>query len=334
MGFERIHQNMERLFLTNSKGMIKNVYTSEQIGSFPILSFDELEANRDLVKDTRFIFSTWGMPSMTEAQIDYYFPALEVVFYGAGSVQGFARSFLNKNIRVFSAWAANAVPVAEFAVSQIILANKGYFQLHRRYSQSHRESVEYANTFPGNYGVQVGLLGAGMIGKYVIGLLKPYNVKIKVFDPFLSDEKAKELGVEKTTLEDIFANCQTISNHLANNAQTKGMLDYRLFSLMKKNATFINTGRGAQVVAQDLMRALKECPERTALLDVTDPTEPLAPDSEYWNYDNIYLTPHRAGSATDEIRRMGVYMFEEYERLINSKPVRYEVTLDMLATMS
>ncbi|MFR1477023.1 MAG: NAD(P)-dependent oxidoreductase [Hydrogeniiclostridium mannosilyticum] len=69
---------------------------------------------------------------------------------------------------------------------------------------------------------------------------------------------------------------QTISNHLANNPQTAGMLNYGLFRRMKPNATFINTGRGAQVVEADLVRAEEE-PGRTALLDVTDPVEPVDP---------------------------------------------------------
>ena len=74
--------------------------------------------------DTEYIFSTWGMPSFTEEEIKTYLPALKAVFYGAGSVQGFARPFLHSGVKVFSAWAANAVPVAEYTVAQIILAGK------------------------------------------------------------------------------------------------------------------------------------------------------------------------------------------------------------------
>ena len=77
-----------------------------------------------------------------------------------------------------------------------------------------------------------------------------------------------------TSLEEIFQECQTISKHIANNPQTVGMLDYHLFSQMRPDAAFINTGRGAQVVETDLVRALKEEPGRFALLDVTWP-EPV-----------------------------------------------------------
>ena len=81
---------------------------------------------------TRVIFSSWGMPALTEAQIAAHFPNLEAVYYAAGTVQYFARPFLKRGVRVFSAWAANGVPVVEFTVAQIVLAGKGYFQSLRR----------------------------------------------------------------------------------------------------------------------------------------------------------------------------------------------------------
>ena len=99
------------------------------------------------------------------------------------------------------------------------------------------------------------------------------------------------MGVTKHSLEEIFSSCQTISNHLANNPKTVGILNVDLFNLMLDNATFINTGRGAQVVEKDLIAALKKAPARTAILDVTDP-EPFEEDSELRSLENVILTPH------------------------------------------
>ena len=101
----------------------------------------------------------------------------------------------------------------------------------------------------------------------------------------------------------------------------------------KGNATFINTGRGAQVVEEDLCRALRECPDRTALLDVTWP-EPPAPDSPLLTMENVFLTPHIAGSMKNEIGRMGQYMLQAYRDFRAGIPSRCEVTLDMLETMA
>ena len=235
---------------------------------------------------------------------------------------------------MFSAWAANAVPVAEYTVAQIILANKSFFVSSRLFkSEGHRNAKVKFKEFPGNYCNKIGLIGAGMIGKLVIKLLKNYKFDVLVFDPFLPDETAFELGVTKTTLNEIFSKCSVISNHLANNEQTQGMLNYSHFSKVGKNATFINTGRGAQVVEKDLIRALKERPDFTAILDVTMP-EPPEYGCEFYSLDNCILTPHIAGSSGDECHRLAEYMLEEFRLYTKSKPTNYEVTMKMLETMA
>ncbi|MBQ8344877.1 MAG: hydroxyacid dehydrogenase, partial [Clostridia bacterium] len=251
-----------------------------------------------------------------------------------GTVQSFARPFLNCGVKVFSAWGANAVPVAEMTVAQMILANKGYFLTNRLYHEKGKRVAKDAFMgCRGNYGETVGIIGAGMIGKLVIQMLKQYNLKVIVFDPFLSDERAEELGVEKCGLAELFERAFTVSNHLANNEQTKGMLTYELFSRMRKNAVFINTGRGAQVVEEDLVRVLRERPDLTALLDVTYP-EPPVEGHPFYTLPNCLLTPHIAGSAGDEVERMGEYMLAECQAYLHGEPCRYEVTEAMLATMA
>ena len=239
-------------------------------------------------------------------------------------------------MRVFSAWQANGIPVAEMTVSQILLANKGYYQGMRRFkTQGHISSSSYCHTFPGTYdGVPIGLIGCGAIGSMVAEQLhKSHSCQLLAFDPFLSQERAQQLHVEKVSLEELFSRCQTISNHMANNPQTVGMLNYSLFCRMKSNATFINTGRGAQVVESDLVRALQEEPDRTALLDVTWP-EPPAEDSPLYSMDNVFLTPHIAGSMGLEVKRMGLYMEQCCDAFLKGEAVPYEVTGDMLQTMA
>jgi phosphoglycerate dehydrogenase-like enzyme len=294
----------------------------------------QLEERKEDLRQVDCIFSTWGMFPLNEDEIREYLPNLKAVFYAAGSVQAFARPFLACGIRIYSAFAANAVPVAEYVTAQILLAGKGYYLAERLYkTKGHSEARKYMRTMPGNYGEKVGIIGAGMIGRLVIKSLKNYNYNILVFDPFLPDEKAEELGVEKCSLKRLFEECLIISNHLANNEQTKGIMNYEHFSSMRPNAVFLNTGRGAQVVEEDLVRALTEVPTRTAVLDVTYP-EPVEPGHPFYTLENVFLTPHIAGSIGDEVARMGQYMKEEFEAFASGKPCRYEVTEDMLKTMA
>jgi len=102
---------------------------------------------------------------------------------------------------------------------------------------------------------------------------------------------------------------------------------------MRPNAVFINTGRGAQVIEADLVRALTEVPTRTAVLDVTHP-EPVQPGHPFYTMENVFLTPHIAGSIGDEIARMGQYMLQEYKAFSGNMPCKYEVTMEMLKTMA
>ena len=321
----RIYYGQTADALKNEAGLLPILYTKDDVLREPS-KFDSVEN----------IFTTWGMPAFSDDELNGIFPSLKAVYYAAGSVRYFARPFLERGVRVHSAWGANAVPVAEYTTAQILLANKGFFQGCRICSEGLSErgrAQQYVNASCGNYGACVGIIGVGMIGKMVIRALSEYRLTILVYDKFLTDGQAAELGVQKVSLEELFERCDTVSNHVANLPETVGMLRYEHFSRMKKNATFINTGRGAQVVEADLIRALTEEPSRTAVLDVTDP-EPPTEESPLYRRPNVFLTPHIAGSSGDEVRRMGEYMLEEFRRGERNEAYRYAVTPKMLETMA
>lgn len=300
-----------------------------------IIHEDNLEENRQFLQDTEVILTSWDMVPFTARQLEEYFPRLRLVLYAAGSVQYFARPFLERGVIISTAREAMAQPVAQFTVSTIIMANKGAFLAQRLYHAGQWEQASKLGStrFPGTYGTKVGILGAGAIGSLVLKMLQDYPVKTMVYDPFLPPEQARALGAQPCSLETLFSECQSISNHLADNPQTAGMLDYRLFSRMKDTAAFINTGRGAQVVEADLVRALKEAPERCAILDVTHP-EPVAPDSPLLQLPNVFLFPHIAGSARQEVLLFADAMLEELRRYLQGLPLQHTITLKMLPTMA
>ena len=332
---------MKKIFLNGNKATVYNVFPealrTEIFGDEKVDVFNKAYVleHPESFADTEYIFSTWGMPWFSDEEVKQYFPSLKCIFYAAGTVQSFARPFLNNGVKVFSAWAANAVPVAEYTVAQIILANKGFYRcsIMSNKEEYHHSRNNIFSQYIGNYEAKIGIIGAGMIGKLVIKMLENYNLDVLVFDPFLSDDVAEELGVEKCSLERIFSECSVVSNHLANNEQTKGMLDGKLFEAMPQNATFLNTGRGAQIVESELCEVLNKRPDIVAVLDVTDP-EPPEDNSPFYALPNCILTPHIAGSAGNEVHRMAEYMFIEYNKFINGEKTDYEVTLKMLETMA
>ena len=100
---------------------------------------------------------------------------------------------------------------------------------------------------------------------------------------------------------------------------------------MRPHATFINTGRGAQIDEAGLIRVLKNRPDLTALLDVTNP-EPPDDDSELYRLPNVFLTPHIAGSLNDEVHRMARLAIDECRCYASGEALRHEVTEEMLMT--
>jgi len=283
--------------------------------------------------EVEYIFSTWGMPALTAEEIRQYLPNLKCIFYGAGSVKAFAKPFLDCGVKIFSAWQANAIPVAESCIAQIILANKGFYYLSRAAKKDWRNAKSLLGNFPGNYEAKVGLIGLGAIGMLVLEELKKHDVELYVFSSKVTKENESQWGVKAATLEEIFTECNVISNHLANVPATVGIINEDLINRMKPYSTFINTGRGAQVDESALIAKLKTDNTVTAVLDVTHP-EPPVEGSEFYTLDNVVLTPHSAGSSGLEVRRMAQYMIDESKRFFAGETCLYEVTEDMLDRMA
>lgn len=293
-----------------------------------VISPQEALETPERLKDIDVIFSTWSMPALDATHLEHM-PKLSAVFYAAGSVQSFARPLLRRDIAVISAWRANAIIVAEFTLAQILLSLKGYFRNLREYDGS-RGTYSSAYRGPGAYGETVSLLGAGAVGTHVIELLKPFHVNVVVFDPFLEEARARDLGVEKVpSAADAFRRGFVVSNHLANNPATVKLIDQAVLDHLRPNAVFINTGRGATVDETALCQILKARADLTALLDVTDP-EPPGPGAELVELPNVHLTTHIAGGINDEVKRMADLCIDEFDRYSRDEPLEHAVTLEAL----
>lgn len=279
--------------------MKEEVVTSENFDSFDLT-------------DREVIFSTWGMMNFTDEQLAKL-PNLKAVFYGAGATDAFARPLLKNGIKLASAWKANAVPVAEFTVAQILLSMKNYF------------SNTWQNRFagPGCYGETVALIGAGAISQKVQELLRNFNLNVVVV-PSRPERRT-------VSLEEIFKTAYVISNHLPNRDDNKKVITKEMFESMRQGATFINTGRGAQVDEEGMIEVMKKRPDLTALLDVLVEEPPKA-DSELYKVPNIRLSSHIAGSLNNELYRMSDYVIADYIRFANGEAIVNEVTEELLMT--
>lgn len=296
------------------------------------LTRDNFDSQARFLDQVEVLFSTWGMDESLALKVRNL-PNLKVLFHAAGTVQSFARPLLEKGIVVVSAWAANAVPVAQFTLAQILLSLKGYFRNVRETRRPENRGRLVATEAPGIFGETVSLLGCGRVGRAVAELLRPFDQEILIFDPYLAEADARALGARRVGLAEAFAAGYVVSNHLADLPPTRGLLGRDLFASMRPGAVFINTGRGATVVEPELAAVLAARPDLTALLDVTFPEPP--PDDSVWHtLDNVQLSSHIAGSNGKEVARMADYCLEEFEAWKAGRPLKYQVTTAMLETMA
>jgi phosphoglycerate dehydrogenase-like enzyme len=248
---------------------------------------------------------------------------LKAVLYGAGSIRGVVSGeFWRRGISISSAASANAIPVAEFTFAQIMLSLKRFF-FHSRNYKENKEFKQYE--FAGGYKSAVGIISYGEIAKRVCRLLKNTEVEIYVWSPELDAASAAENGLKYASLERVFAACDVVSLHTPWLPQTEGMIRGEHFLSMKQNASFINTARGAVINEREMIAALTERPDITALLDVTHP-EPPEKDSALYTLPNVVITPHIAGACYKEKSRLGQIMVDELKRFLNGEPLKYVVT--------
>ncbi len=321
------------VFFCESNANVDYVYSAEQRGRIAALTnlrpgiFNRASLENTDLSDTELIFSTWGMPALTAEQLDKL-PNLRAVFYGAGATDAFVRPLLDRGIMVSSAWQANAIPVAEYCVAQILLGLKGFFRNTREAKSPAMWGRKPGAAFvgPGCYGETVALIGAGAIATRVREMLeKHYNVNVVVV-PSRPERRT-------VSIAEMFRQAFVVSNHLPNRDDNRGAITGDMIRSMRPGALFLNTGRGAQVDEAGLIAAMKERTDLTAILDVTDP-EPPAAGSELYTLPNVLLSTHIAGSLNDEVHRMADYMLEELDRYLAGEKLRYQVEESMLLTSS
>lgn len=293
-----------------------------------------LQDHAEALADVELLFSSWGGPVLSSETLALL-PRLRAVLYAAGSIRRIATdAFWEKDIPICSAAPLNAIPVAEYAFAQVILCLKQSYHLARQT----REAKTYANhsaiSAPlGSYGAVVGLVSLGEIARQLLVRLRTLDVRVQVYDPYLSAKEAKELGVEQVDLKTLFASSDVVSIHTPWLPETEGLISGELIASMKQGASLINTARGAVIDEIAMGQVLAARQDLQAVIDVTYP-EPPPPDSPLYTLANVFFTPHIAGSLDRECARMGDAMVEEARRLLKSEPLHLRVTPEAYARMA
>lgn len=318
---EQVYGGAEQSFLTEQ---LHFVAPPQTVASLPDLG--------PALREVEVIVTTWGMPVMDEAFLRLL-PELKVVFYAAGSVRSFVtEDSWNRGVRVVSASAANAVPAAEFAFAQIVLCLKHAWPL----AGGVRRERGFTRNFqlvPGTYRSTVGLLALGRIGRLVLERLRSLDVAVLAYDPMVTPETARRLGVQLCSLDEIFSRADVISCHVPLLPETRHLVRDGHFRAMRPGTSFINTARGSVVHEEEMLAVLRERPDLTAVLDVAE-QEPPPSGSSIYDLPNVVLTPHIAGCIGRECARLGASVAADVARYARGEPIANEVTQALAETLA
>ncbi len=292
---------------------------------------DFTAARREALATADVLLTGWGCPRIDAAALELM-PALRLVAHAAGSVKAHVDPVCwERGVQVTTAAAANAVPVVEFTLAQIILAGKDVLGATHRYAAGLPRPAE-AVVPVGNYGRTVGIIGASTIGRGVLERLRVFDLERLLADPTVTAAQARQLGAERVGLDELMGRADVVSLHAPMLPATVGMIGSRQLAALKDGATFINTARGRLVDHQALRRELATG-RISAILDVSDP-EPLEPDDPLFALPNVQLTPHIAGSTGNELHRMTALALDEVENYAAARPLRHPVRATDLARMA
>ncbi|MEV2262931.1 hydroxyacid dehydrogenase [Streptomyces anulatus] len=279
------------------------------------------------------LITCWGAPPLT-ADVLAAAPRLRAVVHAAGSVKHhITPACWKRGLRVTSAAGANALPVAEYTLAAILLAGKNVLPAARRYRElraPHDWRAELAGH--GNYRRCVGVVGASRIGRRVIELLRPFDLEVLLFDPYVDAGTAARLGAEQVGLDELCARSRIVSVHAPELPATRHMIGAAQLAAMPDGATLINTSRGSLIDGDALLPELVSG-RLNAVLDVTEPEVPPA-SSPLYDLPNVLLTPHVAGSLGDEIHRLADFALDEVARYASGLPFADPVTPEDLTRMA
>lgn len=191
---------------------------------------------------------------------------------------------------------ANAESAAQLTLNLMLSLSRGlHLGHHAIMKQNWREQVPRGFLLNEK---TVGLIGLGRVGSRVAELLKPFNVKLLAFDPYVDNEKFIHYGAERVGRSEIFLAADIISFHVPLTKETQHLVNHATLRAINPDSYIINTSRGGVIHENELAEALTDGLIKGAALDVCE-KEPLPGQSPLRGRPNVLITPH-IGAYTKE----------------------------------
>jgi phosphoglycerate dehydrogenase-like enzyme len=267
------------------------------------LSLPELE---DRLEGASVLLTSWGSPALGEETLRGA-PDLVAIGHAAGSVKRLVpQGAFGRKVAVFSAARRIADSVAEYclAATLTLLRRLPSFDADMRAGRWREAPIRGRELT----GAHVGIVGASSTARAFLRLLSPFGVTVDVYDPYLREFDAAELGARKASLDTVLHR-EIVSVHAPATSETERMIDRRLLAGMPDGGILINSSRGATIDQDALFEELADG-RILAALDVFD-TEPPTLPPHIRDAPNVLLSPHIAGNTAEGHRALMEYVVRD-----------------------
>jgi D-3-phosphoglycerate dehydrogenase len=213
----------------------------------------------------------------------------------------------SRGVMVVNAPQSNILSAAELTMALLLSQARNVPQAHNalvagRWERSKWEGVEL-------YGKTMGVVGLGRIGALVAQRCLAFGMTLVAYDPYVSQERARKMGVELMTLDEVVAASDFLTIHLPKSKETMGLIDKELLAKAKPGMRIINAARGGIVDETALYDALASGHLGGASLDVFSSEPPT--DSPLLSLSNVVVTPHLGASTSEAQDKAGITIAEQ-----------------------
>jgi D-3-phosphoglycerate dehydrogenase len=213
-----------------------------------------------------------------------------------------------RGIVVVNAPQSNVVTAAEHTMAMLLALARNIPQAHNSLTSGRWERSKFSGVEL--YEKTLGIVGFGRIGQLVAHRARGFGMRLIAFDPYVSAERYRELGVEKaSSSEEVYAQADFVTIHLPKTPETQNWIDARAFAAMRDGVRVLNVARGGLIDEEALRQALDSGRVAGAALDVF-PTEPIT-EHPLFSYPNVVVTPHLGASTAEATDRAGYQSAEQ-----------------------
>jgi len=210
-------------------------------------------------------------------------------------------------VLVVNAPQSNVISAAEHTVALVLAQARNIPQAHARLREGHWERSRFQGSEL--YGKTLGIVGLGRVGALVAQRLNAFGMRLLAYDPYVSRDRAAQMGVELASLAEVLARADVVTIHLPKTPETTGLIGDRELAAMKPGARLVNTARGGIVDELALAKAVDAGHLAGAALDVF--VEEPTTQSPLFEVDDVVVTPHLGASTAEAQDKAGLVIAEQ-----------------------